>query len=323
MCTAFSCAAGDHYFGRNLDLDHHYDEKVTITPRNYQFPFRYLGQPDNRYAMVGIATVIDEYPLYYEGINEKGLCMAGLNFPGNAVYNPVTQDMDNVTSFELIPWILQQCQTVNEANALLQNINLCDEPFRPDLPPTPLHWIVSDGNSCCAIEPTECGLKVIENKIGVLTNNPPISYHIHNLSNYMNLTVKQPVDRFAKNTDLQPYSLGMGAIGLPGDFSSASRFIRCAFIKENSVFGDTESQRVGQVFHILDSVSQFDGCTETPFGHEKTLYSICCNATKGKFYYTTYHNRQIAAIDLHKEDLNSCAPITFPMLTDQQIREQN
>ena len=167
------------------------------------------------------------------------------------------------------------------------------------------------------------GLKVIENKIGVLTNNPPFSYHIHNLSNYMNLTVKQPVDRFAKNTDLQPYSLGMGAIGLPGDFSSASRFIRCAFIKENSVFGDTESQRVGQVFHILDSVSQFDGCTETPFGHEKTLYSICCNATKGKFYYTTYYNRQIAAIDLHKEDLNSCAPITFPLLTDQQICEQN
>lgn len=323
MCTAFSLIAGDHYFGRNLDLDYHYDEKVTITPRNYRFPFRHVPQPDKHYAIIGIGTVIDDYPLYYEGINEKGLCMAGLNFPGNAIYNQIKQNIDNIASFEFIPWVLQQCETVLQAMTMLEKINLCNDAFRADLPPTPLHWIIADRNSAITVEPTNHGLEIFENRIGVLTNNPPFSYHLHNLSNFMNLTVQEPVDRFGKNTNLQPYSLGMGAIGLPGDFSSASRFIRCAFIKENSLYGDTEDQRVSQAFHILDSVSQFDGCTETSHGYEKTLYSICCNATKGIFYYTTYNNRQILAIDLHQEDLNGHKPITYSLITKQQILYQN
>ena len=323
MCTAFSCVAGDHYFGRNLDLDYHYDEKVTITPRNYHFLFRHVPHPDKHYAIIGIGTVIDDYPLYYEGINEKGLCMAGLNFPGNAIYKPFAQDKDNIASFEFIPWILQQCETVAQVRAMLGKIHLCNDAFRADLPPTPLHWIITDRNSSITVEPTRKGLEISDNKIGVLTNNPLFSYHIHNLSNYMNLTVQEPIDRFGKSTNLRPYSLGMGAIGLPGDFSSASRFVRCAFIKENSAFGESEDRHVGQIFHILDSVSQFDGCTETPHGYEKTLYSICCNATKGIFYYTTYTNRQITAIDLHNEDLNGNKPITYPLITDQQIFYQN
>ena len=323
MCTAFSCVAADHYFGRNLDLDYHYNEAVTITPRNYRFRFCHEHQSDNQYAMIGIATIINGYPLYYEGINEKGLCIAGLNFPGNAVYHPLDPQKTNIASFELIPWLLRQCETVTQAREKLEKINICDTAFREDMPPTPLHWIVSDAECSITVEPTAEGVVIYENPYSVLTNNPPFSYHADNLNNYMNLTPRQPANRFSLNLDLQPYSLGMGAMGLPGDFSSASRFVRCAYIKENSNWGNTEEEKVSQVFHILDGVSQFDGCIETTQGHEKTLYSICCNATKGIFYYTTYHNRQITAVDMNKEDLSSEATIAYPLISDQQIRYQN
>lgn len=323
MCTAFSVMIDDHYFGRNLDLDYHYNEEITVTPRGYPFSFRYANQPNAHYAMIGIATVVEGYPLYYDAINEKGLSMAGLNFPGNAVYHPVNKNKVNIASFELIPWVLRQCQNVTQAKALIENINLCDTAFCKEYPPTPLHWLVSDGVHSITIEPRGKGIEIIDNPVGVLTNNPPISYHMHNLSNYMNLTSEQTFNRFSNSLDLKAYSLGMGAIGLPGDFSSASRFVRCCFIKENSVWGKNENDRIGQIFHILDGVSQFDGCVETSLGHEKTIYSICANASKGIFYCTTYENRQITAVDMRNEDLNSSTIITYPLINTQQIKHQN
>ena len=323
MCTAFSITAGDHYFGRNLDLDYHYNEVVAVTPRGYRLNFGHATLPDMQYAMIGIGTVIDGYPLYYEAVNEKGLCMAGLNFPENAIYHPIVSDKINIASFELIPWVLAQCENITQSIELLQNINICNAAYRKDLPPTPLHWIISDKERSVTVEPMRDGIVITDNPIRILTNNPPFPYHLQNLSNYLNLTPKQVTNRFCKNLELKPYSLGMGAIGLPGDFSSASRFVRCAFVKENTVFEKTELERVSQVFHILDAVSQFEGCVDTSKGYEKTLYSICCNASKGILYYTTYYNRQITAVDMRKEDLRAENLISYPLITVQQIYDQN
>lgn len=323
MCTAFSHTADDHYFGRNLDLDHHYDEKITITPREYLFQFRHSESTGNGYAMIGIATIMDDYPLYYEAINESGLCMAGLNFPKNAAYAPIDPQKTNIASFELIPWILRRCKTVQQAKEQLNAINLCNAAFREDLSPTPLHWIISDRHASITVEPAKDGLQIIDNPMGILTNNPPFSYHTHNIVNYFNLTSKQPTNRFSNTLEIVPYSLGMGAIGLPGDFSSASRFVRCSFLKENAIWGKGEQAHITQAFHILDGVSQFDGCVETELGYEKTLYSICCNASKGILYYITYYNRQISAIDMNKEDLSGNKLLTFPLLTTQNVQWQN
>ena len=323
MCTAFSHTAGDHYFGRNLDLDYHYNEEVTITPRNFQLNYRHTQQPEKHYAMIGIATVMDGYPLYYDTVNEMGLSMAGLNFPGNAVYQPIDHTKTNIASFELIPWVLSQCRNIREAKSVIKKINLCDTAFGNDLPPTPLHWIISDHQETITVEPTSKGIEITDNPIGVLTNNPPFFYHLYNISNYMNLGPSRPCNHFSRKQDLKAYSLGMGAIGLPGDFSSASRFVRCSFIKENSAWGEAEEDHVTQTFHILDGVSQFDGCVKTDVGYEKTLYSICYNASKGILYYTTYGNRQITAVDLRKEDLNGAALGTYPLITGQSIKAQN
>lgn len=144
------------------------------------------------------------------------------------------------------------------------------------------------------------------------------------LNNYMNLSPKSPENKFSKDLDLQQYSRGMGAIGLPGDLSSQSRFVRVAFVKMNSVSGDTEKESVNQFFHILNSVDQQRGCCQLDNGKfEITIYTSCCNATKGIYYYTTYDNHQISGIDMHKENLDSTELIRYELIKDEQIKIQN
>lgn len=305
MCTAVSFKGKDHYFGRNLDLDFHYNETVTITPQNYPFVFRCLNTIPTHYAIIGMATVDQNYPLYYDATNEYGLSVAGLNFPGEAVYQGHKQDFDNVAPFELIPWVLAQCKTVKEAKDLLIKTNLCNQPYNADYPLSPLHWMVADKTESIVVEPLAEGLKIHQNPIGILANCPPFEYHLNNLRNYLNLTADMPQNRFADKLQLTPYSRGMGAIGLPGDLSSASRFVRAAFVKLNSICDDDESSAVSQFFHILSSVEQQNGCCKTERGYEKTIYSSCCNTDKGIYYFVTYDHRQIRAVNLHSVPLES------------------
>lgn len=323
MCTAVTYRTKDHYFGRNLDLEYCYEEQVTITPRNFHFSFQKKNTIKNHYAMIGIATVADSYPLYYDATNEKGLSMAGLNFPGNAVYQPPKKDLDNITPFEVIPWILCQCATVSEAHTYLKKLNIVKIPFSDQFPLSPLHWILSDKSESVTIEPTENGLQIYANPVGVLTNNPPFDYHLYNLSNYLNLTSEEPENRFAPQIPLTSYSRGMGAIGLPGDLSSASRFIKATFTKLNSVSDESESSSVSQFFHILNAVAQQRGCVRVGDGFEKTVYSSCCNTDRGIYYYTTYENSQINAVELHRENLNAEKLFAYPLITTQQIHHQN
>ena len=306
MCTAITYKTKDFYFGRTLDYEISYGDEVTITPRNYEFNFRHKQNIKNHYAIIGMAYVTENYPLYYEAVNEKGLGIAGLNFVGNAQYNKKIKGKDNITQFEFIPWILSQSTTVKEAKKLIEKINFLDEPFSTNLPLAQLHWIISDSIESITVEAVKDGIKIYENPVGVLTNNPTFDKQMFELNNYMNLSTKSPKNTFAKSLNLEKYSRGMGAIGLPGDLSSQSRFIRAAFVKMNSVSKEEEKESVSQFFHILNSVEQQRGCCELDDGiFEITIYTSCCNASKGIYYYTTYDNHQITAIDMHKENLNS------------------
>lgn len=323
MCTAISYLTTDHYFGRNLDLEHAYIEKVTITPQNFPFHFRMTATLKNHYAMIGMAAIVDNYPLYYDGTNEHGLSMAALNFPGNAVYMPPRDGYTNLAPYELIPWVLGRCKSVAEARESLKNINLITVSFSDSLPLSPLHWMISDRDASITVEPLEEGIVIYDNPIGVLTNNPPFDYHIHNLSNYCNLTSREAENRFSDKIPITLWSRGMGAIGLPGDLSSASRFVRAAFTKLNSVSDGTLEQDISQFFHILDGVAQQRGCVKIGDAYERTIYTSCCNTDKGIYCYTTYDNRQISAISLHKVDLQADELISYPLITQQQIQFQN
>lgn len=324
MCTAVSYKTKSHYFGRNLDLYYSYNETVTVTPRNYLFRFRKMPTLDSHYAMIGMATVADGYPLYYEATNEAGLSMAGLNFPENAVYFPYAEGKDNVTPFEFIPWILGQCETVGEARELLARVNLLCENFSEDLPLSPLHWMISDRCSSIVAESVAEGLRVYDDPAKVLTNNPPFDYHMLNMQNYMGVTSEPPVNRFSEELEMKPFSLGMGSMGLPGDMSSASRFVRSAFVRLNSVSDESEDESVAQFFHILASVAQPRGCTAVEDGrYEYTLYSSCCNTDTGVYYYTTYGNSRITAVHMKRCDPYGGEVVTFPLVKKPQILWQN
>ena len=323
MCTAITYKTKDHYFGRTLDLEYTYEEQVTVTPRNYEFGFRTKNSFKSHYAIIGMATVAENYPLYYEATNEYGLSMAGLNFPGNAHYFPMEEGKDNIAPFELIPWILFQCKDLKEAKILLAKINLCNIHFSDRFPLSPLHWILADKEGAITVESIEGGLRIYENPVGVLTNNPAFDYHMTHLCDYMNVTPLPPENRFG-DVPLTTYSRGMGAIGLPGDLSSASRFVRAAFVKLNSASGDSENESVNQFFHILGAVEQQRGCARLPDGSfEITAYTSCMNTDKGIYYYTTYENRCISAVDMHRCELEERELYTYPLIKKQEIIRQN
>lgn len=323
MCTAISMKGKNHYFGRNLDLTHHYAESVTITPRKYCFRFCDGQITDSHYGIIGIATIVDKYPLYYDAVNEWGLSVCALNFPGNAAYFEPCADRINISSFELIPWILSQHRTLGSVRDALRTLNITNVPFSSQYPPTPLHWLISDSESSIVVEQTDIGLQIYDNPVHVLTNNPPFHYHLQNLSNYINVTAREAVNRFADSVNLQHYSIGMGGIGLPGDLSSASRFVRAAFQLHNSVCTDDLDAKVNQFFHILKSVEQTEGCAEVNGEWEKTIYSSCCDTKKGIYYYTTYQNSRITSVDMHKEDLDSQALISYPMRMECDFFNEN
>lgn len=324
MCTAATYKTKDFYFGRTLDNDFSYGEEIVITPRSYPFSFRNAGELPRHYAIIGMAHVADGYPLYYDAVNEKGLGMAGLNFVGNAVYKEPETGKDNIAQFELIPWILGQCASVKEAKKLIEKINLTNCAFHEKLPVAELHWMLADREETITVESVKEGIRIYENPTGVLTNNPPFDEQLFQLNNYMHLSPKTPQNFFSDKLNLQTYSRGMGALGLPGDLSSASRFVRAAFVRMNARSGYSEEESVSQFFHILGAVDQQRGCCEIADGvYEMTIYTSCCNVDTGVYYYTTYENHQITGVDLHRENLEGGQIVRYLLILGEQIRMQN
>lgn len=324
MCTAITLNGNNNYFGRNLDLDFSYGEQVIITPAEYEFKFRKEKAIKNHKSLIGVGIVANDYPLYFDAINEDGLGMAGLNFPGNAYYSDALEnDKDNITPFEFIPWILGQCSDVNEARNLVEKINLINLSFSEQLPLAGLHWLIAGREKFIVVEVTKSGVHVYDNPVGVLTNNPEFNYQMYNLNKYRNLSISTPQNTFSDSVDLKVDGTGFGGIGLPGDVSPESRFVRVAFSKLNSSKGTTVEEDITQFFHILGTVEQIKGVNKTESGKEEyTVYSNCYDLDNKTLYYTTYENRQIVAVTLNK-DKDGNRLVTYPFERKQIINKLN
>lgn len=324
MCICINLKTKNSYFGRNLDLECKFGEKVVITPRNYEFKLRVEESFKTKYAIIGMATVVENYPLYADATNEKGLSIAGLYFPEYAYYKEQEKEKINITPFELTPWLLGNFETVKELKKVINNVNLINISFSEKLQLTPMHWMIADKEDVIVLEQTKEGLRIYDNPVGVLTNSPPFIYHLTNLNNYLNLTPNFAENRFTNKIQLNSYSNGMGSIGLPGDTSSASRFIRASFNKLNSVSNLDEKSSISQFFHILDSVSMIRGTTITKNNkYDITNYSCCINITKGIYYYKTYENNQITAIKMNEKNMNSNKLEIHELIQEQQINYIN
>lgn len=320
MCTAASFKNKNTYFGRTLDYEFSYGEKVVITPRYYPFNFRHLGLNDKHYAIIGMAHIDNNYPMYYDAVNEEGLAMAGLNFVGNAEYDDIKEDKENVAQFEFISYILSTCKNIIEVKNKLNNINITKTPYNEHFPSSKLHWIIRDFNQAIVVESMKDGLHVYDNPYGCLTNNPPFNYQLENLKNYRGLSDTEVPSNFSFDDSF--YSRGTGSNGLPGDLTSQGRFVRVAYTSYFSKTKEDEISSVNQFFHILESVWQTRGLCKIKDNYEITIYASCMNLNEGIYYYKTYDNSQINAIYLNNENLDTKDLISFE-LASTTINKQN
>lgn len=317
MCTAL---IHNNLFGRTLDLERSYHEQVVVVPRRFPLAFRTQKSLPMHHAIIGMAHIAQGQPLFYDGVNEHGLAMAALNFPHSAVYQPTRDGAVNLASFEVMSWVLAQCSSVAQARRLLEQVNVVGLDFSPELPSTPLHWLIADQNTSFVAEPLVDGLHLYENPTGVLTNEPPLPMQLTHLNNYLHLSAYPPRNRFAPALALHPYSRGMGALGLPGDWSSQSRFVRAAFAAHNSI-GPLD---VTRFFRMMACVEVPGGCVRLEDGTEVlSVYTSCCDLNSGRYHYVTCTNRQISAVDLHEQELDSDTLTCHPLITDPQIRMQS
>ncbi len=325
MCTSIAFSAPRKLFGRTLDLEYSFGQQVVITPRNHPLQFHRRSPMERHLAMIGMASVDQDTALYAEAMNEAGLYMAGLNFPGNACYTaPEQAAADAVAPYELIPLVLGSCETLAQAEKMLRGIDLLHRPFAPGYPVAPLHWHIAGGTGALVLEVMEDGAHLYPDPLGVLTNNPPFPYQQVNLSNYQALSAHPPKNTFAPELSLPVYGQGMGALGLPGDVSPMSRFVRAAFLKENALFPGDEMQDVTQFFHILDGVSMVRGSAITPEGKpDLTLYACCADADHGIYYYKTYENNQINGVHFTEERMEQEQLCCYPLENRQQVHWVN
>lgn len=286
MCTSLYVSPSGEgtpriLFGRNMDIEAHFGETVTVTPRHYPFCFRCLPPLREHYAIIGTAAVSEGYPLYADAMNEKGLCMAGLNFPHNAVYAPpcgFAEETHRIAPFELIPYLLGTCATVTEARAALEKLVISDIHFSHDLQNTPLHWHLAAADGGLIVEATREGHRIYDDRIGVLANNPPYPYHVADLHRYDGLNARTPpLSRDDKTCLGNTFDLGLGLLGLPGDYTSPARFVRCATLRRLTDWsGLSREAAIGQFFRLLNTVAPPIGCVLTPKGEaHATLYTSC------------------------------------------------
>ena len=297
MCTAINDISKHHLFGRTLDLEYTLDEQVVITPRRFVFDFLHEEKAYEHHAIIGAAHIEGGTPLYYDGMNEKGLCAAALRLPAITVYHEKQSEKCNLASFELIPWILSKFESAEEAKKAISRVNVTPESFSGLLSTTPLHWIVADSKQSFVIESVEEGLKIYDNPFGVLTNAP----------------------------DFLTQCKTLEESGEPqlGDLSSSSRFIRAVNAKTYTLPTEKKTPSISRFFHLMSTVNQPHGLFRADQRQLRTVYTSCMDTETLTYYFTTYDCRKIRGVRMKNAHLDLDTITAFPMKRTEWIHFLN
>ena len=309
MCTGirFTDTDGNMVFGRNLDWSFSYGEGIWVTPRNYTYDYAFDAPAKaDPYAVIGVAVVMDGKPMYFDCANEKGLAVAGLNFPGYASFShePIEGTV-NVATYEFPLWIARNFTTVDEVEKALENVTLVSQ-IVPGQAESLLHWFVGDAKRSIVIEQMADGMHIHHDNVDVLTNQPPFGWHKENLRNYMNTSneMAQPVT-WGKQ-ELTAWGAGLGMHGIPGDVSAPSRFVRVAYTNAHYPEQNGETANVSRLFHTLGSVQMVDGASKMADGKfERTLFSSGYYAKTNAYYMNTYDDPTIRSYPFAHFDLDA------------------
>lgn len=297
MCTAINDASKFHLFGRTLDLEYSLEEQVVITPRRFELDFLHEEKSYEHLAIIGTAHIANGTPLYYDGMNEKGLCAAALRLPALAAYHDKKDGKINLASFELIPWVLCRFESAAEAREALRDVNITPECFSGMLASTPLHWIVADKRESFVIESVEDGVRIYDNPYGVLTNAPDFPTQCVMLEEY----------------------------GEPrlGDLSSSSRFIRAVNAKQYTLPAEKKTPAISRFFHLMSTVNQPHGLFRADERQLRTVYTSCMDTEGLTYYFTTYDCRKIRGVRMKNAHLDLDTITPFPMKRKEWIHFLN
>lgn len=307
-CSSFSweTADGRHLLGRTYDrFGDLAANRVIGVPQGV--PCAPGLHPDEaalpgRYGYTGMAVLGFGEPILVDGVNSAGLMGALLHYPGYAAYQSAPEPGGTpVHPGRLLSWLLSRCADTAEAVDAMGKITLVDEPIQGRS--LPAHYILGDRRGETAVvEPDENGLSIYRNTIGVLTNSPGYLWHRTNLRNYVGVTNLPHARRTVAGCELRAFGEGLGCCaGLPGDYSSPSRFVRLAFIKEFAVPGANELDGVSRMFRAFAPVDIPEGPSAADSGrgvYNQTLcISVMC-AESGVYYFSPAWNRRISAVRL-------------------------
>lgn len=334
MCTSTKIVAqnGAVVCGRTLEFAQHINSQILMIPRNYAYKGTGpSGEFDGlewktRYAAVGANA--ENLIGLVDGVNEKGLAGGLFYFPEYAKYQKVSQEQSkqSIAPWELLTWILTNCATIEEVKQHLPIIKVSDTIFKPWGIIPPLHAIIHDvSGKSIVIEYLSGELHITDNPLGVLTNAPSFDWHMINLKNYLNLTPLNISSVELKDIRLTALSQGSGMLGLPGDFTSPSRFIRMAAYTESLVSSKTEGDARRTLFHMLNLFDiPFGSVRQKENGHihyEFTQWTSVSDLVNRRYYISTYENRAIQMVDLMKMDLESQEPIVITIEHPETIRD--
>ena len=277
------------YFGRNLDWTFDYGERVLVVPRGFAPASPFGATPRVEHALMGMGLVEEGQPMLFDAGNDVGLAVAGLNFNGYAAYEPApVEGKVNVAAWEFPLWICANFASVDEVERALGDAVVVDSSVNPRYPSSPLHWIIGDAKRSIVVEYTAAGMQVFDDTVDVLANHPGFAWHAENLRNYLNVSNAWGGSG-SFGVELAPFGAGAAQRGLPGDYSSPSRFVRAAYVNANYPVKDGEAANVSRMFHSLSQVAMVEGGAVSHDGKlERTLYSSCFSAATRTYYFNTY-----------------------------------
>ncbi|PRP50842.1 linear amide C-N hydrolase [Bacillus halotolerans] len=328
MCTSLTLETADckHVLARTMDFAFQLGTEVILYPRRYSWNSEADGKAhQTQYAFIGMGRKLGNI-LFADGVNENGLSCAALYFPGYAEYEKtIREDIVHIAPHEFVTWALSVCKSLDDVKEKIRSLTIVEKKL--DLLDTvlPLHWILSDrtGRSL-TIEPRADGLKVYDNQPGVMTNSPDFIWHVTNLQQYTGIRPKQLESKEMGGLALSAFGQGLGTVGLPGDYTPPSRFVRAVYLKEHLVPAADETKGVTAALQILANMTIPKGAviTEKDEIHYTQYTSVMCNDT-GNYYFHHYDNRQIQKVNLFHEDLDCLEPKVFSAKAEESIHELN
>lgn len=311
-CLSWAAEEGGPLWGRNFDLNClPPDTQVTFLPPGTV----YGGALTACWGAVGVGTLaVPGMPMLYEGVNQMGLMGGQLNYRGFAHYpETVRPGTIPLPPGGAVYHLLARCASVAEVVEVLEReVTVAALPLLGAVPT--VHWAFTDGTGeSVVIEPEAEGLRICRDALGVLTNSPGYPWQRTNLLNY---AAVRDLDRgpAALAEDLEPCFSGTGGQGLPGDWSSPSRFVRLAFLRRYAQPGRTEAEGIARLLRLLQSAAFPLGAVrlEEDPPWEYTLYTAAACARSRRFYWTTYHSQRVRYVDLPRL-VERGIPARFPL----------